>query len=118
MKTLIASPIKFTVLLPEANGCNYNLSRRVQARRQLRLKKHTDLRSLTSPTLLNCDINISLLMLPAPKARDFVELILLYHPSVETLFSMTLLGSAALPLSFVGIIPNRVFFILLHNIFI
>jgi len=81
-------PIKLTVLLPEAYGCNYNLSRRVQAHPPLRLQKHSDLRPLIPRTLRNCDINIGLLILLAPEARDYVELILLCHPNMETVFSV------------------------------
>jgi len=90
MTTLIASPIRLTVFLPEANGCNYYLSRRIHARPQLRLQKHTDIpvRPLTSRTLRNCDINIGLQKLRAPEAREFVELILLYSPNMETVFSI------------------------------
>ena len=65
------------VLLLPSHGCSYYVSRRILAPsplcRNTLIYTHT-----TSHTLPTCDIIQGSLMLPAPQARDLVQLIVLY----------------------------------------
>ena len=77
IKTLSASSTNPTVLIPQSRDSIYYVSRPILAPpslcRNMLIYAHA-----TSHTRLPCDISLGLLILPAPEAGDFVELILLY----------------------------------------
>lgn len=66
------------VLLPKSHDCNYLVSRRKLAPPLRQLKKHTDLCTHDFVHSPNSWQHLGSLTLPATKAGDFVELLLLY----------------------------------------
>jgi len=66
-------------LLPQSHDCIYNVKRRILPPPPLRLQKHIDLCAHNSSTLLTYDLRLGSLMLHAPEAGYFMELILLYQ---------------------------------------
>jgi hypothetical protein len=82
MTTFSASLTNLTALLPQSRDCSYDVSRQILAPPPLWLQKHTNTliyAHTTSPTLPTSDMSLGSLTLPAPKAGDFVDLILLYR---------------------------------------
>jgi hypothetical protein len=71
MTTFSASLTNLTGLLHPPSDCSFNVSRRILAPPLLWLQKHTDQRALFS-----CVVGEGSLKLPAPRAADFVDLIL------------------------------------------
>jgi len=81
MTTFSAILTNLTALVPQSHDSSHYLSRAILALNRPECRNTLIYAHATSPNLPTCVISLLSLTLPAPKAGDFVELILLYTRS-------------------------------------